>query len=167
MPFLTNPFNHVKLATWNACGLKTYRDEQQGLYYVKNLTQLTRQTKRGYIVALQETRLTQRAEHIIRKRWTAHFTPSQNTIGRGLGFIYDVKLQNTKFGHFLNNTLAYLSYTLNNHRYLYINIHLHSGSELNRKVEHIHQINKGNPVLSFIMGDRPGVLFSENVQMKG
>ena len=118
-----------------------FRDQLTGHYYVKNLAKLAEATKRGYIIALQETRITRRAELIMRKRWNAHFTPNQNTNGRGLGFIYDTKLQKVKFGHHLKNFVAYLSYTLNNHQYVYITIHLYSGSEIHKKIMHLQQIN--------------------------
>ena len=127
-----SPYDNLHLASWNSCGLKCYRDKDLGLYYIKNLTQLARQTNKGFIFALQETRLTQRAQKVISNKWNSFFTPQRET-GLGLGFIFNIKLQNTVFMCHLNNSVATLSYTLNNYKYIYINVHLFSGSDTKKK----------------------------------
>ena len=65
--YYKSPFDDVSLASWNACGLKVYRDEQSGHLYVKNLIKLSKATRKGFIIAIKETRLTEEAEKIIRK----------------------------------------------------------------------------------------------------
>ena len=116
-------------------------NNETGQYYIKNLSLLAEATKNNHIVCIQETRLREKAEYIIKKCWNAHFTPNQNIHGRGLGFIYSRKLENVNFGHLLDNTIAYLTYTLNKYQYVLINIHLHPGSELNKKIKHLKEIN--------------------------
>ena len=131
----------MRLTTWNSCGLKVYINNETGQYSIKNLSLLAEAIHKNHIVCIQESRLTGRAEYIIKKRWKAHFTPNQNTNGLGLGFIYSKKLENVKFRHSLDNTIAHITYTLNKYQYLLINTHLHPGSELNKKIEHLKEIN--------------------------
>ena len=145
----------MRLTTWNSCGLKVYINDETGQYSIKNLSLLAEAIHKNHIVCIQESRLTDRAEYIIKKRWKAHFTPNQNTNGLGLGFIYNNKLENVKFGHSLDNTIAHITYTLNNYQYLLINTHLHPGSETNKKINHLREMND---VIDTLIQNNPNAL---------
>ena len=42
---------------------------------------------------------------------------------------------------YLNNTVATLSYTLNTYNYIYVNVHLYSGTDHNKKIKHIEELS--------------------------
>ena len=42
---------------------------------------------------------------------------------------------------YLNNSVATLSYTLNTYNYIYVNAHLYSGTNHNKKIKHIEQLS--------------------------
>ena len=91
-----SPYDNLHFATWNACGLKAFKNKELGLYYIKNITQLAKHIKGGFIFSIQETRLTQIAQRVIQKKWNSFFTTQRDT-GLGLGFIYSLELQNPVF----------------------------------------------------------------------
>ena len=42
---------------------------------------------------------------------------------------------------YLNNSVATLSYTLNTYNYIYVNAHLYSGTNHNKKIKHIEELS--------------------------
>ena len=74
--------------------MTTYTSQLGTHVDLRHSTQLARQTNKGFIFSIQETRLTKRAQEVIQRKWKSFFT-SQRDTGLGLGFIYNIELQHT------------------------------------------------------------------------